>query len=374
MTAAHFGVASSPTVVIADTAAINGLGFDPATTWAFWRAEANGQQASPFRDDNGERATMVLVRTLPPTLTGAARLAHMLRDCLAQIAPSVDALGAGARVGVFLCLAARMHEASLPRPRADRAWLDGEVARWCLGRAGATHATTLAQGHASLAEAIARAGALLESGALDAALVGGPDGYHDADVVQGLLRAERLFDGKNLNSMIPGEGCALLLLTRPYDASRAGLRPQAVVESAGYDREPGGMFSDAHVTGMGLARALDVVAGRAAAWGRPIPWILGDLTNETYRGRELSLALPRAFAPGGLDDGGVSFATRATDDARADWLPVRFGDLGAATMSTAAVIACEAFARGDPSPRRCVILGSSESPARGAVMLAAPGG
>lgn len=371
MTAGHFGDASAPTVVIADTAAINGLGASAATTWAFWRAEANGQQESPFRCANGTRASMVLVRTYPPRLTGVARLTRMLHDALAQLAPSLDALGAAARVGVVLCLAERFHDPMDRSVRAQREALDAAAARWCAARANTSLVGTVARGHASLAEALLRAGALLEENRVDAVIVGGPDGYHDADVVEGLILSERLFDGKNLDSMIPGEGCALLLLTRPYDARRAGLVVRAVVESAAHDEEPGGMFSDTHCTGLGLARAAGAVAERAATLRQPIAWILGDLTNESYRGREHALALPRAFAPGGLDDGGASFAQRAAERVRTDWLPLRFGDLGAATMTTAAVIASEAFVRGDPRPRRCVILGSSAVPARGAVMLAA---
>lgn len=372
-TVRHFGDASRPTVVIADTAAINGIGLSAATTWSFWRAEANGQQESPFRCANGTRASMVLIRTYPPRLTGVPRLARMLREALAQLGPSLDALGPSARVGVVLCLAERFHESAERSLRAQRGAIEGEVVRWCEVRGNASLAGTVARGHASLAEALVLAGRLLEESALDAVIVGGPDGHHDADVVEGLILSERLFDGKNLDSMIPGEGCALLLLTRPYDARRAGLVARAVVESAAHDAEPGGMFSDTHCTGLGLARAASALTERAAAMRQPIAWILGDLTNESYRGREHSLALPRAFAPGGLDDGGASFAPRAAERVRTDWLPLRFGDLGAATMTTAAVIASEAFVRGDPRPRRCVILGSSVVPARGAVMLAAGG-
>lgn len=370
MRSAHFGDRGAPTVVIAGTAAINGIGFDPATTWAFWRAEANGQQESPFRCDDGGRASMVLVRSYPPTLTAAARLVEMLRDCLDQLAPSLGALG-GARLAMVPCLGERFDHPAAQSLRTQRGIIDAACARWAEARGGASVIDAVARGSASLAEAIARAGELLVSERFDAVLVGGPDGSHDADVVQGLLQSQRIFDGKNLDSMIPGEGCALLLLMRPYDAKRAGLAARAVVEGAGWASEPGGMLSDTHVTGDGLAGAIEPLAARAGARGRPVAWIVGDLTNESYRGREHALALPRAFAPGGMDDAGASFAPRATDDVRADWLPLRFGDLGAATMTTGAVIACEAFARGDPSARACLLIGSSVGAARGAVMLAA---
>lgn len=370
MPSVDFGDARAPTVVIADVAARNGLGDDAATTWAFWRAEANGHQASPFRCDNGTRASMVLVRSYPPRLTGAWRLVQLMTDALAQLAPSLDALGTGARVGLALCLAERLHAPTAHRLRSDRAVLDDAARAWCAARPGVNLLGAVARGHASFAEALGHAGQMLEAQQLDAVIVGGPDGYHDADVVQGLINSERLFDGQNLDSMTPGEGAAFVLLMRPGDARRAGLAPRAAVESVAWDEEPGSMFSDTHVTGNGLARAAGAVAGRAARLGQPVPWILGDLTHESYRGREFSLSLPRAFAPGGLDDAGASFAPRATEQIRTDWLPERFGDLGAATMPTAAVLAAESFVRGDPSAPRCVLLGSSVVPARGAVLLA----
>ncbi len=74
----------------------------------------------------------------------------------------------------------------------------------------------------------------------------------------------------------------------------------------------------------------------------------------------------------GLDDGGASARRRVLDALRADWLPLRFGDLGAATMPTAAVLATESFLRGDPEASRCLLLGTSTVSARGAALLAAP--
>jgi 3-oxoacyl-[acyl-carrier-protein] synthase-1 len=370
MSATHFGDARAPSVVVVDLAARNGLGVDPATTWAFWRAELLGHHPSPFRDDRGERLTMVLQRHLPPRLTGVARLAQTLRETLLPLGASLDALGG--RTGVILGVAERFHDPHTPALRAQRDALSQCLDGWCAERPQTASLGLVAEGHAGFAAAAARAGEALIDGALDVAVVAGVDSYHDADVVQGLLRSERVFDGKNLDSMTPGEGCAALVLTRPHDAKRAGLAALAVLESVGRGEEPGPMVSDRHVTGEGLTEAIDALATRAAALGEPLGWILGDLTNESYRSREHALAFPRAFAPGGLDDGDASARRRVLDDLRADWLPLRFGDLGAATMPTAAVLATESFLRGDPGARRCLLLGTSTVMARGAALLAAP--
>jgi len=325
-----------PALAIVATGATNGLGFTSAHTWAFWRAEANALQESPFRCLNGFRATMALVRTYPPRLTGVERLTRLLADTVAQVAAPLDALGDGARVAVVLCLAAHLHDPAAPALGRVRARLEAQVPGWAERHPGLSLTHVVARGNASLAEALQHAGELLAGRRYDAALVASVDSGHDPDVVQGMILSERLFDGANVDSCIPGEGAACLL-----------------------------------VTGMDLA-ALGAVTAHAASLRRPVAWMLGDLTNERHRTREYQLALPRAFAPGGLDDGGASFVQRAADAVRIDFLPHRFGDLGAATMTTAAVIATEAFARGDPGANHCAIFGVSVVPARGAVLLVAP--
>jgi hypothetical protein len=52
-------------------------------------------------------------------------------------------------------------------------------------------------------------------------------------------------------------------------------------------------------------------------------------------------------------------------------LPPFLGDLGAATLPTAMVIAVEGFTRGDPAAQTCLACASSAGPGRGAVLLSA---
>ena len=52
-------------------------------------------------------------------------------------------------------------------------------------------------------------------------------------------------------------------------------------------------------------------------------------------------------------------------------LPMRFGDLGAATLPTAAVLAAQALVRGAPPSQRCLLCASSVAEERGAVLLSA---
>jgi hypothetical protein len=67
------------------TSAWNGLGATPHQIWAFRRAELAVHAETPFRLADGERATMLHIRTLPPRAQGVDRLLPVLRALLAPL-------------------------------------------------------------------------------------------------------------------------------------------------------------------------------------------------------------------------------------------------------------------------------------------------
>ena len=351
------------------TGAFNGLAFDSHQTWAFWHAEAVGVTESPFRCANGTRATMVCARTLSPKLHGADRLAALIDGALGQLRPALGMLGPGARGAMWLGLPERYEGRAAPEHAAELRRLERQAAAWCDEHAGGAKVTLVPRGHASCALALVEACTELAAGRLEAAIVGGADTYHAPEVVEELLAQERLFDGKNVDSLIPGEGAAFLLLAGSRVARRAGLPMLASVDAAATGREPGAMLAEAPCTGAGLALAMRTAALRLPATGRRLTWLLGDLTNETYRATELQLALPRAVAPGGLDSGGREYQPIAAEEVAMDFLPLRFGDLGAATLPTGAVVASQAFVRGATAATSCLLVASSVGPDRGAALV-----
>jgi len=357
---------------ICATGAFNGLAFDSHQTWAFWRAEAVGMIESPFRCGNGTRATMVSARTLSPKLHGADRILALMDPALEQLVPALEALRDATPAAIWLGLPERYADDAAPGHAAERRRLEQRAKAWCAEHAAGGPVTLVPRGHASLAHAMVEACTELAAGRLALAIVGGADTYHAPEVVEELLAQQRLFDGENLDSFIPGEGAAFLLLAGPRVAKRAGLPWLACVDAAATAREPGAMLLDAPCTGVGLAQAMRAVALRLPATKRRLTWLLGDLTNETYRATELQLALPRAIAPGGLDSGGRDYQPIAAEETAMDFLPLRFGDMGAATLSTGVVVASQAFARGAPVASSCLLVASSVGPDRGAVLLSPP--
>jgi 3-oxoacyl-[acyl-carrier-protein] synthase-1 len=357
-------------VGIVGMGALNGLAFSAPQSWAFWRAEATGVAESPFRCANGVRATMVLARTLPPRMVGVERLEALALGALEQLVPALGA-GAGGARALWLGLPERYGDRAGGQHTAERRRLEQRVRAWCDQHAGKMAVTLVPRGHASLAWAL-EAFSEVASGKLEAAIVGGVDTYYAPEVVEQLLAQGRLFDGDNLDSFTPGEGAAFLLLMRPRTAQRQGLPVLARVEAVATGLEPGAMLSEQVCTGNGLAQALQGAVQSLRGSGRLLEWLLGDLTNENYRAMEFQLALPRAMAPGGVDSGGRDYQPVAEAEMRLDFLPLRFGDLGAATLPMGGILAAQAFARGGPAARSCLIMASSVGPERGAVLVVPP--
>jgi 3-oxoacyl-[acyl-carrier-protein] synthase-1 len=356
-------------LVICASGALNALGFNPYQTWAFWRAEAVGLGESPFRCANGTRATFAAVSTLPPTSMGRERLAFLADGALAQLSTPLAALPREAKLAALVGVPEPLAQGRNDKSTAQERRLNGELASAISKHLPRAVVRSFALGHASLAFAIREAAAALAAQKIDAALVGGVDSYYDPEAIEILLQQGRLFDGENADSLIPGEGAAFLLIARSAVAKRARLPLLARVEAAATGSEPAGMLVDAPCNGLGLSETLSVITSRLKADRRSLHWLLGDLTNESYRSHEFQLAVARALAPGGLDDAGQSFHVIARDPLRMDFMPLRFGDLGAATMPTAAVVASEAFLRGDPCAENCLLVGSSARESRGAVLL-----
>jgi 3-oxoacyl-[acyl-carrier-protein] synthase-1 len=358
----HFGHGrgGAPAVAVCATSAWNGLAFSAHQTWAFRRADLTAFVESPFRCANGQRATMGQIRTLPPEQHGADRLLAIGRRLLGALAPALRVLPPRGRLGLGICLPARMADgdrSSSPAFAAQRAALERGLRQELESLDVDVIAHVEPRGHAALAFAMMGASAALEQQTLDAVVLGGLDTYYDPDVVEDLIADERLFDGENLDSIIPGEGGAFLLLAR-RDVARSLRWPiLAEVRAAATGFEPSTPFDDFPCTGVGLARAARAATEmlREARW--PLGWWMADTTAESYRMHELQLAWPRAAA--GL----------MTPASTLDFLPPHLGDLGAATLPTGVAVAIEGLQRGAPEASHCLITASSETPDRGAVLI-----
>jgi 3-oxoacyl-[acyl-carrier-protein] synthase-1 len=357
--ALHFGAADRPGPIIVASSAWNGLACGSYQTWAFRRAELTAFAESRFRCRSGARATMAAIRSLPPAELGAARLVPVATRLVQALLPGLQDLAPEARVALVLCLPERMAKTGGDAFRTQRAQLEGAVRAAAEASGRKTTLFTFTHGHAALAFALGDITQALEQGRYDVALVGGLDTYHDPDVVDRLLEEERLFDGENLDSFIPGEGGAFFTLAMPAVARELGWPELCHLAAVATAEEPATLRNDVTCLGLGLSRTARAATEPLRAGGRALDWWMSDATAESYRVQEFQLAWPRA-------------CDVMTPQSALEFLPVHLGDLGAATMPTAVAIATQGFLRQGPRARTCLITGTSVSEERGAILLAAP--
>jgi 3-oxoacyl-[acyl-carrier-protein] synthase-1 len=371
--AVHLGPGKQPPLGVLATSAVNGLGLSSHQSWAFWRAQGKEISATPFICENGQQAPMVPLRTLNPKSWGERRLIPLVTEALEALLPEMEQLPRGARIAVILCLGERFVNGAPSYFAAQRRGLEAALAQW-MSRHGLTHTlSTVARGHAAFAFALAEATAVLGRRQADAVLVGGADTYYDPVVVDELGAQRRLFDGKNVEAMIGGEGAAFALMIQGTSV-RASRPAPAFIESVATDQEPNTLLSAAPCLGEGLTRVLRQVSDRLKRERRKLDWLITDVNHEPYRAQELQLAFPRAMAPGGLDTAGRTYQEVTSPEMRSDFPARRFGDLGAATLPTFLALAWESFSRRSVEARTCLLVAGSPQGDRGAILVTAGAG
>lgn len=336
------------------SSAVNGLADTPHRTWAFRRAELTAFAESPFRCRNGFRATMAHVRSLPVQAIGLTRLLPLATEALEPLVAVARGAGPGARLAVLAGLGSHYAE---PGPEGrfahERRQLEGALLAFLEHRGLSGTVRTVPDGHAAFARAVLDAELLLREDLYDFVAVGGLDTAYDPDVVERLLDSWRLFDGEKLDSIIPAEGAAFLLLGR-----RGGLPAIGRLLGVAIADEPGTMENDVPCMALALTRAAREAMRSVRDARERVDLLFSDLTHEHYRIHELQLALPR-------------LSRDLSPDHAVQTLYPHLGDLGAAAMPTALAVALEGFERGDPAGSTAVALGTSVGPLRGAVCISA---
>lgn len=340
--------------------AMNGLGFTSHQTWALRRADVRAMTESPFRLPDGELASMAHVRVLPRDDVGAMRLYAILEQILSTPAQWLRGRVAPGRLGVVLALPYRHQGGGQERYRKERAQLE-RATHELLGSIGVPFELHVeARGHAGPAHGLRWLGEQIGRDEIDVGLLVGVDTYYDPDIFDWLSDQKRLFDGHRIDGFIPGEGGAVIGLASARWQQAQGWSPLGRLEAIGTALEPVDP-SQGENLGVGLTAAIGAVSDHLAASERTVDWWLGDVTTEARRLREFQLAFPRVSAR-------VSHAQTVLE-----FLPEHLGDLGAATIPTGIAIATEAFLRGAPRARNCVLFAASNGPDRAAVLIRHPG-
>jgi 3-oxoacyl-[acyl-carrier-protein] synthase I len=203
--------------------------------------------------------------------------AAAVRECLKAIGPRQPS------PGLFLALP----DTRTNRPLDDRLFLQHFGAQVGVGF-DLKHSDVSHRGRAGGLVAIGQAAELVRTGQVKFMVAGGIDTYRDLYVLASLDRERRVKSAANLDGFIPGEGAALLLLSR----ADAGGVPLAVVSAAALATEDGHLYSEQPYRGDGLARAIQQLAQSGAASG-PFQDVYSSMNGENHWAKEWGVAFMR---------------------------------------------------------------------------------
>lgn len=257
------------------------------------------------------------------------------------------------KIGAFLALPAPVAERV--EPDALRLFLI-EAKKHCISPAHADLVEVHCLDHAATALAVGRAVQALEAGAVGVAIVGAMDSHLSSSWLQILANHKRLKHDASGVGFVPGEAAVFLVLERDADARARGVTPLARVVAVGLDREQVPLGGAAVPRGDGLTRAVRACL-QAAGGGGDIERVISDVNGERWRSLEYSVVATRCLT--------------ALARGFRHWIPADcVGDTGAASGALAMGMAVRAFDRGYAGAGNVLILSSSPTGERGALVLA----
>lgn len=328
--------------VIAGVGARVATGLDALGVVTAVRARKAFVRETPFVDHAGEAVGLATVTSIGDSVVGRDRFVALGAPALAEAA-------AGVTQPAPLFLAGPVETDPLDA-RGTR--LLAALAAQSRVPLDLAKSRVFPHGRAAGAMAIADAVGIIARGESEAILVGGIDSYFDPDRLEELDRGLRLHGPDTENGFVPGEGAAFLLIT----SRRRATSRLANVLGVGLEREPRpyGSKDPSHALGATLAckRALE------PARGQKVPWALTDVVGERHRVEEWM------FASGRVQQ-------QFTQDLRTDTPLLLIGDLGAASFPLLVVLACMGWKIGTGAGPLALVVGASDTPERGAVLLAA---
>jgi len=214
----------------------------------------------------------------------------------------------------------------------------------------------IAEGHAAGLAAFQVATNRIQSGEIEACLVGGVESYFHPDTMEWLDVNRQLTGSVSRSGFIPGEGAGFCLLMSDSAAYRRSLRPLAFVSSAASHRETKLIKTSDICLGEGLTSVVREATDHLELPHEAVTDIYCDMNGERYRGDEWGFVCLR-----------LPFQMR---NPTAYISPADvWGDMGSASGPLFAILACQAIARGYAKGSRALLWASSERGLRSAVLL-----
>jgi 3-oxoacyl-[acyl-carrier-protein] synthase I len=353
----------SPDVLIGGLGAVTCIGRTALATAAAVRAGVSGFSRHGFMvDAAGKGLSVGQFPWLLPSRDVASRIADALVAAVREaLAPLQASIASKTRPQVSLLV-------NLPSPREGLpATLAQSVVAAIEQAFGGVFdkVRVAALGHAGGVVAIQSAAAALASGSDSnaACIVVGADSYLDPGTLEWLEQTDQLHGAGERNNawgFVPGEGAGALLLLMPEFALEHGIRAFGRIAGIGLGREAQLAGSGEVCLGLGLTAAVRTAVGLLAP-GEKLSDVYCDMNGEVYRADEFAFTVTRTRE---------RFVAASDFAAPADC----WGDVGAASVPLAVVVACIAGAKGYAKGERALVWASSVTGERGAVVIHTRGG
>lgn len=340
---------------LVSTGARTPLGLSAASSAAAVRAAISAVREHPFLIDRlGDAIPTACDSRLAPTLAGPVRFVALAETAIREACAPLASCAASAalRVPIFL---------ALPEFRPGFDQHDADAVREGVRRieglplvASAVH--VFPQGNASGFAAMAAADEAIRSGATDVCLVGGVESHFHPDTIRWLDERRQLVGSVARSGFVPGEGAGFCLLASAGALGRLGLDAPTRIVSVATGAETKLIHTTDICLGEGLTSVVRNAVRGADLGDGTLQSIYCDINGERYRSEEWGFVCLRLAAH--------------FDDATGYGSPADcWGDMGAASASLFAVLACQAAKRGHARGSRSLLWASSAGGLRGAAIL-----
>jgi len=342
------------------------LGLDAIHTGFIMRTGQAAMTTAPLLDSNEEPITFCTQPTLPPLLVGWKRALELLQPAMEQALAPIREHAAQLRVRMLLSIDPYLaNQVSAPDSWGRQMSHAGELVAAVQVRAKELAPSLGERGGIAVN---GRGGGgpgfmlpehldALNSGHIDALLFAGVHTDYDPVVIAQLEEQGRLYSPNNLDSLIPGELGAAVLLMRGEIMRRANLEPYARLLSIGAGFEEANPDNDhSAFEAKGLTLAVRAATQEMVKEKLTAGWTITDLTFEMRRIYEWQSMLIRM--------NNVMSNPYAMDSPAQ-----RMGHLGAAAMPLQMALASVAFRRGYAPSQFALAFAGSDSGERAAFVM-----
>ncbi|MEZ4300340.1 MAG: hypothetical protein R3B70_35675 [Polyangiaceae bacterium] len=350
----------TPTAVVVSVGARTALGLNAVHTSFAYRAAAVGMREAPLvEEEGGDGVTMCFLPTIDPLLVGHERAAKLaipaFDECVRPLAMALQRM----RVRLVL-LMDEEYGVTTPEGRRPGVELGATMIQHASMSVPEAQLETSVRGPASLGFALPGVIDALTRGQIEAAIIGGVHTDYDPARVRALAEAGRLFKPDNLDSIIPGELAAFLVVMRPDTARMYKLTPLAQIftVATAFDKiRPDN--DEPAFEAIGLTVAVRKAGAPLIEHQLRAGWLLTDLSFERYRLFEHQSMIVR---------------TQSLWWEPQQWDPpaLRMGALGAAAMPFHIVLASEAWRRGWAPHSVAFSCAGSDGGERAALLMSRP--